>query len=243
MIKYNVAGLYEHHKLITWFLDLYQCHRNYFRPNVKIESVFGNFPYCTWDGGRNFPYYAQAYREEVINIRDNYLLFGVNPRFVFTNPELIEEDLDDRWCNFLLTLFHDVNAEVVTNSELVENYIKTKYPNYKIVSSTTKCLTNKDTLLEELDNDKYYQVCIDYNFNKNIDFLESIPKKLRHKVEFLCNAVCPPGCPHRKEHYHETGRSHLSYLRDKYTVVPFCGITYSNNHPTKIGKGNNSNEI
>ena len=239
MIKYNMPGLYEHKHLILFLLDLYHKNREFFRPNVKIESVFGNFPYCTWDGGRNFPHYTQSNKEEVLKFRDEYMLFGVHPRFIFTNPNIEEEDLDDRWCNFLLNAFNDTNSEIVINSALMENYIKDNYPSYKLVSSTTKCIVNPEKAIAEIANSDYYQICIDYNLNKNMEFLESIPKEHRHKVEFLCNAICPPNCPYRKQHYSDTGKSHMTYLKEKYTVLPYCGIKDEINHPNKIGQGNN----
>ena len=48
---------------------------------------------------------------------------------------------------------------------------------------------------------------IDYNFNKDIDFLKSIPNK--EKVELLINPVCYPKCPRRREHYERIGLSSL----------------------------------
>jgi collagenase-like PrtC family protease len=70
-------------------------------------------------------------------------------------------------------------------------------------------------------------------------FLESIPKELRPKVEILVNAICPPGCPHRKLHYIETGRAHLTYLKERYTVAHECKIDQELNHPDRLGQGNN----
>ncbi len=239
MIKFNLPGLYEHHALNMYMIELYKTNPEVFRKHVKIESIFGNFPFCIWDGGRNFAYYKQATKEQVENIRRDYLNFNAKARFVFTNPELTEEDLDDRWCNLLLNIFNNTKEEIVINSDLMKNYLQKNYPDYNLVSSTTKCITNKEKALEEIMNPEYYQVCLDYNLNKDIEFLESIPKEYRHKVEFLCNAICPPGCAHRKMHYSETGLAHLTYLKEKYSVINHCHISEGVNHPSKIGCGNN----
>lgn len=239
MINFNLPGLYEHSRLNLFFLNLMHTHKEWFNDDIKIESVFGNFPYCIWDGGRNFIYYEQTTKEEIAHIQKQYLMFGVNPRFIFTNPDIIEEDLDDRFCNNILKMFENTGSEVVINSDLMKNYIKKTYPSFKLISSTTKCITNPQEALEEIANSDYYQVCLDYNLNKNMDFLNSIPKEDRHKVEILCNVICPPHCPYRKQHYIKTGRSHLTYLKQHYTVVPWCGIDQGINHPTKLGQGNN----
>ena len=239
MINFNLPGLYEHFELNSFFLHYYTIHPEYFNPGVKIASVFGNFPYCTWDGGRNFIYYDQVTKEKIIDVKNMYNSYHVNPRFVFTNPVLEERDLHDRFCNTILNLFPEDNNEIVVNSELLKTYLQENYPNFKLISSTTKCITNLDKALEEIANPDYYQVCIDYNLNKNIEFLESIPKELRSKVEILVNAICPPGCPHRKLHYSETGQAHLTYLKDRYSVAHECKIDQELNHPKRLGQGNN----
>ena len=40
----------------------------------------------------------------------------------------------------------------------------------------------------------------------------------KNKIEFLINAICPPGCPNRKEHYRLNGISHLN-LGKEYRVA------------------------
>lgn len=244
MIYFNLPGLYEHFDLNIFFLHLYNENREYFRNNVQIQSIFGNFPYCTWDGGRNFPFYEQVSKERIQYIKNSYNAYNVNTRFIFTNPVLEKEDLDDRFCNLVLSLCQDdQHSEVVINSDLMKEYIQQNYPQYKIISSTTKCITNKEKALLEIQDDDYYQICLDYNLNKDKDFLQTIPMQDRSKVEFLTNAICPSNCPHRKKHYSQTGLAHLTFLKEKYSVVPYCKINNSVNDPSKLGKGNNlSNE-
>ena len=237
MTNFNIPGLYEHFDLNMFFLILRNDNREYFYDDVNISSIFGNFPYCIWDGGRNFPYYYQCTKQDILRIKNDYINYSVHPRFVFTNPVLQPEDLDDRYCNLLLDLFKDCDSEVVVNSLLMENYLKKNYPQYNLVSSTTKRITNREKALEEIMNPNYYQVCLDYDLNKDMEFLESIPMEYRHKVEFLCNAICPSNCSFRKKHYDLTGRAHLSYLRDGYTVNPQCKIAAGIN--CRLGEGNN----
>ena len=239
MIKYyNIPGTQDHHVLNAFFLGLMATNKERFWPDVKVSSVFGNFHYCIWDGGRNFGRYHQVTEEQMLQIKQTYDQYELPIRFVFTNPVLEKKHLYNRFCNLQLELFHEDKNEIVINSPLLEDYIRENYPKYKLVSSTTKRLTNPDDFLKELENDKYYQVCIDYDLNKNMELINSIPKELRGKVEFLINAICPPHCPNRKDHYAKTGLTQITYLKHKYTNLQ-CGIKESNVHPTMLGKGNN----
>ncbi len=81
----------------------------------------------------------------------------------------------------------------------MENYIRSKYGNkFKYISSTTKVLTIPDEQKKEIDKN-YYLVVLDYRYNTNIKFLESIEQK--DKCEILVNCMCDPNCKRRKEHY------------------------------------------
>ena len=105
--------------------------------------------------------------------------------------------------------------EVVINSSLLEEYIRKEYPDYKIISSTTKCLLNKDEIKEEVS--KYYLTVLDYRKNKDFTFLKDLTK---NKVEILLNPSCPLSCKRRKQHY-----NFLSELQLNMTDKDFsCNI-------------------
>jgi len=237
MLQFNIPGFYDHFELNMYILKKAAEIDDFLKPEVKIHSVFGVFPFCVWDGGRNFLSYEQCTKEQIQYINRSYTELGVALRFVFTNPEIKEEHLHNRFCNMILRECNNGINEVVVNSPLLEQYIRENYPGYKIISSTTKRL-NKTKVLDELEKD-YFQVCLDYDLNKNKKLLEEIPMELRDKVEFLSNAICPAHCAYRKEHYSATGIAQLTYLRDGYSVCGRCGIRHSVNHPEKLGQGNN----
>lgn len=240
MMKYfNIPGFADHFEINTWMLDFWQKHPEYFKKDVKISSVFGNFHFCVWDGGRNFMRYQQYTEQQMQQIIMTYnKIYRVPIRYVFTNPLLEKKHLSNRFGNLMLELAHDPLNEVVVNSALMEDYIREKYPKYKLISSTTKCITSPAQAKAELEKD-YYQVCLDYNLNKNLKLLEEIPQELRGKVEFLSNAICHPKCPIRKEHYAVTGKAQLTYLKEKYDISHKCTITDSICSPNVLGKGNN----
>lgn len=239
MICFNIPGINDHFDLNLFMLRLYNTNREYFRDNVKITSVFGNFHFCTWDGGRNFSHYKQCTKEEIEEVLHHYEAFDMPLRFIFTNPEIKEEHLYNRFNNMILKVCDNGNNEICVNSLILESYIKENYPNYKLVSSTTKRIKNVEQLLKEIDDDSYYQICLDYDLNKNKELLEKIPMEKRDKCEFLINAICRPNCPIRKQHYSWTGKSQLSFLRDKYSVIPGCTITHPSTDPSILGQGNN----
>lgn len=235
---FNIPGIYDHLDLNLFFIKLQQDYPQYFYDDVKITSVFGNFHFCPWDGGRNFIYYSQQSKEDVQRIAALYNSNDVPLRLVFTNPVIQPDDLHNRFCNMILRELENGMNEVCVNSDLMENYIRENYPKYKIISSTTKRITSPEKALEELKQD-YFQVCLDYDLNHNKKFLESIPKEDRHKVEFLANAICRPGCPIRKQHYAYTGEAQRTWLREKYEITQGCNIVENLTHPSKLGKENN----
>lgn len=239
MKYFNIPGFYDHLELNKFIIRLQIEHPEYFYEDVKIASVFGNFHLCPWDGGRNFIYYNQQQtKEEVIQISSLYNSADIPLRLIFTNPTIEDTDVYNRYCNMILKELHNGMNEVCINSPILEKYIRENYPKYKIISSTTKRLSSPEKSLDELNKD-YFQVCLDYDLNHNLEYLESIPKEQRHKVEFLSNAICKPNCLIRKKHYEYTGRAQKTWLRDKYDVYQGCNIKESITHPSKLGKGNN----
>ena len=224
MQNYMLPGVCEKFKLNSIFLKYHQQHKKYFYDNINFYCAYGSFPISIWDGGRVFSSYKQSTKEEIIYIRDFYESMGVKTRIVCTNPVLEEKHLTNTWMNLVCSLIED-EGEIVINSSLLENYVREKYPNLKIISSTTKCLKDAESATQELNKD-YHMVCLDYNLNKNFDFLKTIENK--DKTEFLVNAICPPNCPNRKNHYRLNGIALMNYGR---TYGIKCGIQHNQLHP------------
>lgn len=219
MIGFNIPGLYTKREITIKFLNYCRKHPSEMRENVKVAAVYDSIPYCIWNGGRIFGKYRQATKKEILELKQIFNNdFKIPIRLIFTNAQLEPKHLTDRFCNLVLELLDDPLNEIVVASDILENYIRLNYPNYKIISSTTKCLITPADATAELDKD-YYQVCLDYNLNHNFDFLNSIQDK--HKVEFLINAICPPGCPNRKLHYELNGKAALAY-QNSYNIE--CAI-------------------
>ena len=167
-----------------------------------------------WNGGRVMTGYAD--RDNIINTIHAFNDLGIPIRYTFTNQALTEYHVYDTYCNMLMELADNGMNEVLVNSPILEEYLRDKYPNFKYISSTTKCLLDKDSINNELANPDYSLVVIDFRKNSDLKFLRSL--KHKDKVELLINAYCSPQCPKRKEHYQE-----LSECQLKWTfATPFC---------------------
>lgn len=204
--------MYEHKDLNFYILDMKKNHPEYFYDNVEIEAFYGNPQFCIWDGGRTFNNYIQTNYEEmenIINIYNN--TYNTPIRYVFTGQILEEKHYYNRFCNILMELGNHYKNQVVLADNNFHHYLSTTYNNYDFISSTTKCILNKDDLKKELNDSSFKLVCLDYNFNKNIDFLKTFTEEEKEKSELLINAICPPACPHRKNHYYLNSVSHLNY--------------------------------
>ena len=210
-VKFHLPGLRYNYPLNMFFLGLQSLHPEYFCEGVKIASFFGEFPTSLWSGGRfcNDDQCDSTFVREVIkNINQK----GIPVRYTYTNPLLTEADMDDAYCNFCMEAADNGMNEVLVVSPILENYIRSKYPNYKINSSTCKELRTVEMINEELKKD-YQLVVLDYNINNQFELLEKIEHK--EKCEILVNACCIPDCPRRAEHYRTIGKQQRIVLQNR----------------------------
>lgn len=206
-----LCGAFESFEFIHVFLKTLKECPVMLKHNVVIDSVFGS-PTCIWNGGRTLAnvYYS---KKQLQNIHDTYANLGIKVRLVFTNSFLNEHDLHDRYCNLVMSIFQDLSPEVVVNSPLLEEYLRSNYPTASFVSSTTKRLRSNDAQIKEFDHD-YKYICLDYDYNYNYDFLNSIPEKERDRVEILINSICPKGCDMRVLHQEFSAKRQLEFDSD-----------------------------
>ena len=110
--------------------------------------------------------------------------------------------------------------EAIVFSPMLEDYIRDKFPDMPITSSTCKQIEDFDELSAEMEKD-YSLVVLDYNFNNNFDVLEKLPHK--EKAELLINPCCTPACKRRGAHYRSIGRSQIACTQHmmKRTGTPY----------------------
>ena len=209
MIKVHnhLPGLFEFYEFYTVFLPLYREHRDWFYEWCDIASIYGATEGSLWSGGRTS--FGKADARDVLALMDE---FAISARLTFSNSLLKEEHLADKKCNELCRLFESakIPAGVIVHSDLLLDYLKEKYPDLYLISSTTKVLTDFEDLRSELDRADFKYVVPDFRLNKAFDKLSSLTQEQRDKVEFLCNECCDIKCRFRKACYENVSRKNLA---------------------------------
>ena len=200
-VYFHLPGIFEHFDFYEVFMATYYQDRDKFYSWAQVGSIFGALREAFWNGGRLKDF--QSPNEDAVAAFVQ--CYDIPCRFTFTNPHIDEQLCFDGFCNMLLSKFNweGHKNQVIVNSEALERHIRTYYPTYKLISSTTKCITDNNEAINEINKD-YIMTVIDYNYNKDMDFLQAIENK--DKVELLINPVCHPHCARRKLHYDVIGQ-------------------------------------
>lgn len=206
---YHLPGLFEFHEFYKVFLPLYFEHPEWFYDWCDISSIYGAPADCMWGGGRTG--FGQNGIEK--EVHDLCRKFGISCRLTFSNSLLTKEHLTDKKCNELCKIF-GLNQEkskngIILHSDLLLNYLKSRYPDFYFVSSTTKCLTDFSGFEKELNKPDFTYVVPDFRLNKDFQNLSSLPQNLKNKTEFLCNECCWVKCGQRKQCYENVSRKSL----------------------------------
>ncbi len=204
-INMFLPGFYENFRTIISLHDWMEREPEIFNEGMRIASVYGCFPGNIWNGGRVVMGFAS--KEDILYAVQEYNSRGIAIRFTYTNPCLEQMHLLDTYCNLCMLLADNGKNEVLVNSALLEEFIRNNYPNYKIISSTTKCLYDLELIRKELEKD-YHLVVLDSAMN-NTEELFALDHK--EKIELIVNHYCADNCPRRKEHYKLVGEAQLEY--------------------------------
>lgn len=258
-VFYHIPGLFEFYDLYKAFLPLWRDHREYFYDWCEIGSIYGAPSDCLWGGGRVG--FGDAEPEKVVALVKEY---GISARLTFSNSLIREEHLADVECNALCRMFEGSDtgfvdgrngagngaglngAGIIVHSDLLLDYIRTKYPGFYFVSSTTKVITDFAQFVAELNRDEFRYVVPDFRLNREIDKLSSLTDVQKQKVEFLCNECCWFGCHDRKACYENVSRKSLGEnCEDHVCVSPTAqrGYRFSDamKNPGFIGIGDIQN--
>jgi hypothetical protein len=204
-INMFLPGFYENFHMIIHLHDWMQEEPEIFNEGMRIAAAYGCFPGNIWNGGRVI--IGLASKDDICYALSEYNSRGIAVRFTYTNPCLEKIHLLDTYCNLCMRLADTGENEVLVNSELLEDFIRLNYPDYKIISSTTKCLYDTELIRQELEKD-YHLVVLDSAMN-NTEELFSLDH--RDKIELIVNHYCADNCPRRREHYKRVGEAQLEY--------------------------------
>ena len=222
---YHLPGLFEFYELYKVFLPLFRNHREFFYDWCEIGSIYGAPGDCIWGGGRVG--FGDEDPAEVAALMEEY---GISARLTFSNSLLREEHLLDKKCNSLCGMFEKsgkTDNGIIVHSDLLLDYIRSTYPDFYFVSSTTKVLTDFEQLRAELDRAEFRFVVPDFRLNKELDKLIALADKQKRKVEFLCNECCWYDCYDRKRCYENVSLKSLGEkCEDHICVSPDAGKGY-----------------
>lgn len=222
---YHLPGLFEFYELYRVFLPLFREHREYFYDWCEIGSIYGAPWDCLWGGGR--VECGDSRPQEVLELMQEY---GISARLTFSNSLLKEEHLSDKRCNAICALFNKGKEKqngVILHSDLLLDYLKVNYPNLYFVSSTTKVLTEFETLRTEINREEFGYIVPDFRLNKALDKWKTLSEEQKDKVEFLCNECCWFGCRDRKICYEAVSRKNLGESgAEHYCSAPNAGEGY-----------------
>lgn len=206
-VYWHLPGFCYFRLLNQVVINLMKDYPEHFRDGYRVGSVYGTFPGAIWNGGRAV--FGVSCKKEIQSILYSYNSKGVPVRFTWTNSLLEEKHVFDTYCNLIMRLGNNGLNQVLVNKKVLEDYIRKEYPNYKMISSTTKRITSMDELKHELNQD-YYLVVLDYDLNHNEEVLKAI-EPYASKLEILVNEICFPGCKKRSEHYRQQSEMQLEY--------------------------------
>lgn len=211
--KFHLPGLRFNYPLNMFWVSLLEEYPERFREGVEIASFFGTFPTTLWNGGRLIQH-DQCDSAFVKNVIKAVNAKGIPIRYTFNNTVIVPEDLDDEFSNFCMECADNGFNEVIIASPILEEYVRSKYPNFPVNSSTCKELRTIESILEELKGD-YKTVVLDYNMNNQWDIINQIPMEDRNRVEVLVNTLCEPDCKRRGDHYKHIGRNTKVILNNR----------------------------
>ena len=205
VLNFYLPDFYTNVNLFCFFHDMQQSAPSCFYDDVKITSAYGSFPNCIWNGGRVI--LDRVSKDMIEAVLKQYRDRGIKVRFTFTNPLIEEKHLADHFCNMVMELADHAGNEVLVNAPVLEQYIREKYPDYALISSTTKCLNDFERIKEELEKD-YSLVVLDSALNNTPEIFSM---DHRDRVELIVNHYCADNCPRRKMHYNVIGKAQLEY--------------------------------
>lgn len=206
-VYWHLPGLCNFRVINQILLNLMKDYPSKFREGYKIGSVYGTFPGAIWNGGRAV--FGTAYKGDIDRVIKIYNSRGVPVRFTWTNTLLEEKHNLDTYCNLIMKMADNKKNQVLVNAPSLEEYIRKEYPNFAVISSTTKRLTDPAAIKEELEKD-YYLVVLDYDLNHKEEVLKEL-EPVADKIEILVNEICSPNCPKRAEHYRAESLSQLEF--------------------------------
>lgn len=212
MINYYCPEFFRGKKIYKKIIEYKRLYPEIFNEDSNIKFIFGSFPNMIWNGG-SINIDKPIFLSEVMEIKEFYEELNIPIQLTLTNFSLKEEHLEDSYCNRILEIMDNGKNEVLISTELMYNYIKKYYPNYKINKSIVNS-DNYNSFQDDLLNNKYTNIVLPRRYIKDIEFLSGIYTSIRNRIEILCNDPCPYNCKYMKKHYENFNKIALDGLKN-----------------------------
>ena len=205
-LNYALPDFTSNLKMNLRLIESWRKNPTMFRDGVRFGSVYGSFPLCKANGGRQYvgllPYSSNQMHATFTALNEA----GVKARLTFTNMFIDGCMLrDDTYIRKILDIASQYDVEVIVYSDEVADYLRENYP-FKLVPSTSREITDIDALNDALE--RYDYVVLNYNLNKDYDFIAQVSHPER--LEVMVNELCAPNCPVRQQHYEHESRDQLN---------------------------------
>lgn len=244
--KYSLSGFCRHGEVLRFLLlAVAEKDPHIFRKDIIIESVFGSFPNVIWNGARMFLDFPLS-KSEMSKIIDSYNSNGVGIYFTYNNSQLEKKHMGDYLANMTLELAYNKMNGVIVNSPVLEEHIKTNFPDFKLIGSCTAANWGKDWLRQR--SKEVDLLVIPPEYNADYEFIKSIGPE---KVEILVSETCLLFCPQKRWHYDNTAKAILEFdaQKDQYgfdkcvVMEDFVLTEWGRNNPGKLLQPTKQEEI
>lgn len=204
MIQWNLSGGIVHRDLLLPFIDAFEV------PDISF-SVHDGFSGLSWSGGRE--YGSRLDLGLLDELVEQYRQRNVGFNLLFSNHLLRAEDLTNELGNRLLDKFHDERNGVVLCDGLLADYVRERYPKYRLIRSVINAYLDEVIYLRPSAIVSYFQeqlrhydrVVVPSELNERFDILDQLDKG---KLEFLVNNNCFWHCPYATQHYAQIARGY-----------------------------------
>jgi collagenase-like PrtC family protease len=177
-------------------------------------------PNTIWGGGREPQDPLRKVDMDTINNVFTKELPEIELRYVFTNTLITPEIIQDYKSNQLLKRYIRPQDSIIINHQLLIDYIKTYFPQIKLIYSTTLNIKDINKVNDITENNMYV---MNYAYNNDDEYVSQLTN--RDNIEVLCAEPCGPDCKMRTKHYESISRQYLGL--SAYDIpCPFCSPNY-----------------
>ncbi len=216
MIQYALPDFNTKLSYNLMFAGMMRTAPEMFFEDVIAECIYGCFPDCIMNGGRVMKG-ERAGRGRIAETFDAIEKEGLGIRLTFTNMLVRPEHFEDEYANDILREASGRNARVIVWSDELGEYISAKYK-LGLILSTTRVLDGAEEVNAMLA--RYDMVVLDYNRNKDDDFLRQISDPSR--LEVMVNERCVPHCAFRREHHLQDSISQMEHAPSAFRCKGRC---------------------